>query len=172
MPSSIIQSARRRAGFTQDVLAEMAGTSRPTLSAYEHGRKSPTLDTADRLLEAAGFALELTPLINWSKVLGARGQVHYVPDRLFRLSLEDAFGLVEAPLHLEWSAPAPLVDLSDPAQRGRWYEVVMREGSIQDIQRYIDGALLIDAWDEVVMPRKLRPPWQKVIDRSLGSVHA
>ena len=37
----------------------MSGTSRTTLSAYEHGRKSPTLETAGRILDAAGFRLAL-----------------------------------------------------------------------------------------------------------------
>ncbi|MDQ4039924.1 MAG: helix-turn-helix domain-containing protein [Actinomycetota bacterium] len=49
----ILSEARRRAGLSQDELAERAGTSRPTLSSYENGRRSPTLQTATRILAAA-----------------------------------------------------------------------------------------------------------------------
>jgi transcriptional regulator with XRE-family HTH domain len=37
------------------ISADRAGTSRTTISAYEHGRKSPTLATATRLLSSAEF---------------------------------------------------------------------------------------------------------------------
>ncbi|MGH3566862.1 MAG: helix-turn-helix transcriptional regulator [Pseudonocardia sp.] len=53
----MLAQARQRAGISQDELAKRAGTSRPTLSAYEHGHRSPTLRTASRILAAAGFEL-------------------------------------------------------------------------------------------------------------------
>lgn len=40
--------------MTQAELAEKAGTSQPTIAAYESDRKSPTLRTLDRLARAAG----------------------------------------------------------------------------------------------------------------------
>lgn len=54
-----IRTARRRAGLTLRGLARLAGTSHPTLSAYESGRKIPTVHTLERILRAAGFALDL-----------------------------------------------------------------------------------------------------------------
>jgi transcriptional regulator with XRE-family HTH domain len=57
----LLAEARRVAGMSQDELARRAHTSRPTLSAYEHGRKSPTLETAARLLAEAGFELTVQP---------------------------------------------------------------------------------------------------------------
>jgi hypothetical protein len=33
-----------------------------------------------------------------------------------------------------------------------------------DLRRYIDGALLIDAWSDMVLPRELRAVWQPLID--------
>ncbi|WP_448074134.1 helix-turn-helix transcriptional regulator [Georgenia yuyongxinii] len=47
--------------MTQAALAERAGTSRSTLPAYEHGRKSPTLDTAEHIVGSAGSHLAITP---------------------------------------------------------------------------------------------------------------
>ncbi|MEQ1855402.1 MAG: helix-turn-helix transcriptional regulator [Longimicrobiales bacterium] len=50
-----IRWLRRVAGVTQSVLAEAAGTSQPTVAAYEAGRKSPTLGTVGRLAESVGL---------------------------------------------------------------------------------------------------------------------
>ena len=52
-----LRSARRRAGLSQTELARLAGTSQATVSAYESGRKEPSLATFSRLLNAAGFEL-------------------------------------------------------------------------------------------------------------------
>lgn len=59
--ASTIRAARGRAGLTQARLAALAGTSQATLSAYENGRKQPSVDTLDRLLAAAGARLEVAP---------------------------------------------------------------------------------------------------------------
>lgn len=50
-----IRLLRDLAGLTQAELADAAGTSQPTIAAYEAGRKSPTLDTVRRLGDAAGL---------------------------------------------------------------------------------------------------------------------
>lgn len=171
MGFTLLEEARERSGLTQDELARKAGTSRPTLSAYEHGRKSPTLETADRLVAAAGFDFDIAPRIHWSKVVGARGQVHHVPDQLFRLPVDQAFGTFDAPLHLEWSKTDRTVNLADRKSRIRWYEIVLREGSARDIHAYVDGALLLDAWPDMIVPRSVRNHWQDAINRSLGVVH-
>lgn len=53
-----IRALRRVAGVNQAELARAAGTSQPTIAAYESGHKSPTLTTVHRLARAVG--LELT----------------------------------------------------------------------------------------------------------------
>ena len=53
----MIREARARSGLTLRALAERAGTSHSTISAYEKGRMSPTVDTLNRIVRAAGFAL-------------------------------------------------------------------------------------------------------------------
>ena len=52
-----IKRARLRAGLTQHALAARAGTSQATISAYESGRKRPSLETLDRVLAATGARL-------------------------------------------------------------------------------------------------------------------
>ncbi len=56
----LIADARRMAGLTLRALAERAGTSHPTLVAYEQGRKVPNVATLDRILRAAGYAADVT----------------------------------------------------------------------------------------------------------------
>jgi transcriptional regulator with XRE-family HTH domain len=56
-PAATIREARRQAGLTQSELAAKAGTSQAALSAYENGRKQPSLETFGRILEAAGARL-------------------------------------------------------------------------------------------------------------------
>ncbi len=55
----LIRMARRRAGLTQEELAQRAATSQAAISAYESGRRSPSVATLTRILEAAGFELRM-----------------------------------------------------------------------------------------------------------------
>lgn len=149
-------------------LARRSATSRPTLSAYEHGRVSPTLDTLKRVLDATGHRLEMVRALVWHTAEVGRGRVAHVPDGLARLAIADALSIVKLPLHLEWSVRDRTTDLSDRRQRLRAYEAILREGRPADIERFVDGALLVDAWDDLVLPRSLRAAWQPVIDQARG----
>lgn len=164
MDVDLLEQVRHRAGLTQEDLAARAGTSRPTLSAYERGRKSPTLATVARLLESAGFELAAEPKVQFTEHPTRRGRPLPVPSQLWRLPLADAFAVVVLPTALNWSRPGATFDLGDRRQRARCYEVVLREGSQSDLLRYVDGALLVDLWADLVLPRDLRAAWQPVID--------
>ena len=50
---------RLSAGRTQQDLATLAGTSQSAIAAYEADRKSPTWRTIERLVQAAGFEVDL-----------------------------------------------------------------------------------------------------------------
>ncbi len=56
-----LRAARLRAGLTQADLAARTGTSQATLSAYENGRKDPSVATLSRLLAATGARLAVEP---------------------------------------------------------------------------------------------------------------
>lgn len=60
-PGRAIRSAREAAGLTQAQLAVAAATSQAAVSAYEHGRKQPSVATLARLLAAAGSRLTTVP---------------------------------------------------------------------------------------------------------------
>jgi transcriptional regulator with XRE-family HTH domain len=57
--AALLTRARKRAGITQAELARRAGTSQPVISAYEHGRRDPGIETLRRLVRATGAELEL-----------------------------------------------------------------------------------------------------------------
>jgi len=53
----MIKEARSAAGLTQAELAKRAGTSQPTIAAYEAGDKVPNVSTLERVLRATGTTL-------------------------------------------------------------------------------------------------------------------
>jgi transcriptional regulator with XRE-family HTH domain len=56
----LIRIARSRSGLTQAELAGRASTSQAAISAYESGRRSPSVATLSRILTAAGFDLRMS----------------------------------------------------------------------------------------------------------------
>lgn len=43
------------------------------------------------------------------------------------------------------------------------YEIVLREGTAGDVLTYIDGVLLMDLWDELVLPIAIREAWNPLV---------
>ncbi|WP_415097221.1 helix-turn-helix domain-containing protein [Nocardioides sp.] len=71
---TIIARARRSSGLSQRTLARLSGTAQPTLSVYERGEKSPTLAVAERIVEASGYDLDLTPRVSFAQHACTRGE--------------------------------------------------------------------------------------------------
>lgn len=55
----LLRSARRRARLTQAQLADRAGVTQSVISAYEAGRRQPSLPTLSALIAATGHELDL-----------------------------------------------------------------------------------------------------------------
>jgi transcriptional regulator with XRE-family HTH domain len=72
--ATVVRTLRQRAGLSLRQLARRAGTSHATLSAYEHGRVEPGVDTVERIARAAGFSVtaELAPVPGGDRA-GSRG---------------------------------------------------------------------------------------------------
>jgi transcriptional regulator with XRE-family HTH domain len=168
----LLERARHLAGLSRAELARRSGASRSTLAAYPAEAKSPTLSTAERVVRAAGFDLDLVPRLTFREAAAGRSHAVYVPQFLPRLPVDPALGRVRLPLHLNWSQPDREFDLSDRRQRARVYEIVLREASGEDIRQYIDGALLADLWPELVLPGPVRREWQPPIDSARGPAEA
>jgi transcriptional regulator with XRE-family HTH domain len=164
--SVLISEARRRAALSQDELAERAGTSRTAVSAYEAGAKDPRSETVERLLDAAGYRLELAPAIVWS-IVGVGRKTFSCPSALPHLETSRALAPVELPHHLAWSGRTAFV-LADRHDRQRVYEIVLTGGLPGDIESLVDGVLLVDAWDDLYLRKDIRAAWQPLIDRARG----
>lgn len=164
MSGRLIEHARRLAGLTQADLAALAGTSRPTLSAYESGRKSPTLATTERILEMAGFTLTLDPAVEFTEHFTNYHRPFYVANRLWRLPIDQALATVTLPLHLNWSTTGQVFDMRHRHERLHCYEIVLREGDGRDIVEHIDGTLLVDLWPEIYLPREIKTAWTELIE--------
>lgn len=96
-----------------------------------------------------------------------RGPAIHEPTSLPRLPTEQALATVALPLHLNWSAPGRQFSMRDRSQRARVYEIVLGEGGPEDVLTYIDGVLLVDLWDELVLPRNIRAAWAPVVESAV-----
>jgi transcriptional regulator with XRE-family HTH domain len=56
---ALLKSARPRLGLSQHSFADLLRVAQPTLSAYETGRRQPTVPTLLRLLARAGLELRM-----------------------------------------------------------------------------------------------------------------
>ena len=166
---SLLAYARRAAGLTQDALARLAGTSQPTLSAYERGTKSPSLAVAERIIDATGHRLEVVPNLEFVEVPGQHGlHPFWLANQLWRLDPERAFSTVLLPgPHHQWPVPRRPYYLRERTDRARAYELILREGSPSDLLDYVDGALLVDIWKELDLPDPIRRAWLPLIRKTL-----
>jgi transcriptional regulator with XRE-family HTH domain len=56
--SELLLEARRRSGMTQTQVAQRAGTTQSVISAYEGGRRQPSLPVLLHLIAATGHSLD------------------------------------------------------------------------------------------------------------------
>ncbi|WP_336213956.1 helix-turn-helix transcriptional regulator [Nonomuraea sp. LPB2021202275-12-8] len=155
----LLKQARHAASMRQKELAGVSGTSRTTLSAYEHGRKSPTLETAGRILDAAGFRLALEPKAEFSSGV-ADGRPFSVPDHLPRLPVAEALGTVRR--------DGRVYDLADRDQRRDAYSALLREGRPQELLDHVDGVLLVELWADLDLPAAVRSAWAPLVEQARG----
>lgn len=155
----LLEVARRASGLTQAELAARSGTSQATMSAYERGLKSPSLKVAARILEAAGYDLNLRRLIDWVEH-EAPGVGHFwVPSTLWHVETPDCFAILAFP-DLIGDGPMREWDMHDRAQRKGVYEQLLQGGSPEEMIRWIDGPLLVDVWEELDLPHAVREAWK------------
>ncbi len=164
MFSKVLSEARRAAGLTQAEVSALSGVARPNIAAFESGRREPRWNTAVLTLEATGATIDVEQPVTWSWTNGRRP--YAVPSRLWRLPLVEAFRVLTPGFHLWWSGPSPQFDLADRSERSRTYELVLREGTPNDIASVVDGALLVEAWPDLILPAELRQAWRHLIDRA------
>ena len=58
-PSTLLRTARERAGLSQSELARRSGVAQSVVSAYEAGKRQPALLTLSKLIAATGHTLAI-----------------------------------------------------------------------------------------------------------------
>ncbi|MGN9789129.1 helix-turn-helix domain-containing protein [Nonomuraea sp. ZG12] len=154
----LLKQARHAARMRQKELAGVSGTSRTTLSAYEHGRKSPTLETAGRILDAAGFRLALEPKEGFSAGVADDGRPFSVPGHLPRLTVAEALGTLRL--------GGRIYDLADRGERREAYSALLCEGGPRELLDHVDGVLLVELWEELELPAAVRTAWAPLIEQA------
>jgi len=158
----LLRRLRSAAGLTQSDLAGRSGIARPNVAAYEAGRREPKWSTAQRLLAAVDVALVVDEPLEWRWT--ATRRPYAVASRLWRLEPREALRQIDLAPHLWWSGAPKTVDLSIRAGRLRAYEIVLREGTPDDIVGIVDAVLLCEAWPDLVLPAAARSEWERTID--------
>jgi transcriptional regulator with XRE-family HTH domain len=159
---TIIELARRGAGLTQAELARGAGTTQSAVSMYERRRKVPMLDVAERLMQAAGADLGMVTTVVWEVDFLPGLKAFWYPDRLWRVEVPGCFDTVVMP-DLVGRTGQDEWDLRHRPDRRRLYENLLSEGDQHMITRWVDGALLVDVWSELVVPDKIRTAWEPAV---------
>ncbi len=59
--------------------------------------------------------------------------------------------------------------MSKRDERARVYEIVLREGGPEDVLAYVDGVLLVELWDELILPRAVRGAWAPIIGQAMAA---
>lgn len=67
--------------------------------------------------------------------------------------------IVRLPLRIYWSGPDPEAVEWDADDRRWLYEVVLREGNLDDVRALVSGRELAEVWDELYLPPWLRAAW-------------
>lgn len=157
----LLEAARVARGLTQDAAARLAGTSQPTLSAYERGVRSPTLAVADRVLHALGFELALTPRITFRAEHDDAERSFVVPDQLWRQEPGWAFRPVRA------GGKTLLIENRD--QRVAAYAWLILHGNESQLVAHLDAALLIDAWRDIapLLPEPVSHAWGALVGSTI-----
>lgn len=157
---SLLEAARLSRGLTQEAVARRSGTSQPTLSAYERGTKSPTVNVARRILNVLGFDLGLTPRVSFYEVRHGRS-TYAVPDQLWRLAPNDCF----VPFNVPSQSGQQRFDPVDRSSRLTAYLWLLEHGDETQLFTHLDGALLVDLWPELVphLPAELRDAWSPLV---------
>jgi hypothetical protein len=76
-------------------------------------------------------------------------------------------GSVGLPARLFWSGPHPREvrwDLADPTRRRDLYEIVLVEGTLDDIRELINGTELVRLWHQMYLPPWVQAAWCPLID--------
>ena len=157
-------AARWTSVLSSDERARMLEeVARSAAEATGHGSTVPLIRELDRWRRAARSRAD-RPLTTYLTRPVA------IPNDVDDPTIEKARGVVELPLRVRWSHPLRTYDLDDPRQLRRVYEQVLREGTDDDVRRFIDVDELLRHWDQLILPPPVRRAWANWLRRRRGLV--
>jgi len=92
-----------------------------------------------------------------SSVPTARQRPVAVPDDLDDSAPID--GIVRLPQAIRWSGEPIDYDLANPRHLRSVYEQVLREGTEDDVRRYVRASTLVALWDDLFLPAYVQAAW-------------
>lgn len=84
---------------------------------------------------------------------------YMVPDSLDDLH-GPASGVITLPNRIYWQPGSRDFDVEIPIRCQMAYQPILAEGTLDDIQQWINRDLLITHWQAIFMPQRLRRMWQ------------
>lgn len=97
-----------------------------------------------------------------SESFSARRRPFSLPASLEELDGPTATGTVTLPPHIDWSTRRAY-DLANRDDRLRVYELVLREGTLHDLRRYLDPNELPVVLDELFLPDHIKAAWRELL---------
>jgi hypothetical protein len=116
----------------------------------------------ERLMWAAECDLGIVTRVEFHEHFAQNVGTYHVPDRLWRVEVPFCFAKVVMPDLIKQTRQG-LWDLGDRADRRRLYEMLLVLGTPEQMRRWVDGALLVDLWRELEIPRSVRRSWELVV---------
>jgi y4mF family transcriptional regulator len=159
-----VREGRRAMCLTQAQLAERAGVGRKFVMELEAGH--PRAELAKvlavlRVLNVQAVSSTVESANPTPRSSYADRKPHAIVDDLDSL-MGPTDGIVVLPVTLDWS-PKKRYDVADIDDRLRMYEAVLNEAlDPADLQGFVNRNLLIEAWPELLVPKRVRARWESV----------
>ncbi len=175
-----VRDARRAQHVTQAQLALRAGVGRRFVVDLESGHPRAELGKALTVMRVLGLRLDVlsSPVavvdtkdgtVSFTAVTRPSGRPFFVPARLWTLDPGRATATVTLPYSVYWSGGDASFDLSDERDRQLAYRILLTEAPPDVMVGFLDGGLLSEMWDRVLLPPDVREAWQPVIDDYRGT---
>ena len=68
-------------------------------------------------------------------------------------------GVIELPLRLYWSDDHSRFDLADEGELRLLYQIVLSEGTTEDVKLFLNLPTLLRFWDHLWLPRAVHEAW-------------
>jgi hypothetical protein len=96
-----------------------------------------------------------------SSDLGPASRPVAIPDDFATATCVKPSGVIRLPNRIHWSGPDLTFDLDNAADRRRVYELVLVEGTEEDVRHYVSLDELTAVWGEIFLPAYVRGAWQE-----------